>query len=249
MTDHLTRADIHNDLAVARDTKGSTMRATTTKTIPDGDFLNPNVRPPATAMPKAFHALVEEHDKIVAQRHQVQRALRELNQNWIVHEAAAKKADAQAGARAARAGTMLDNPTEHADALRRRKEELENDMATLGDALKLVLHDFYAIRSEEAAKPAYARAVAKAQARMQAAANELRAAAAEAAPVLGVYGWVCDNVAYDGSTALVALEVAPGLAGHIGDANAARTAVSVADIARAVEAFAGLPARTATEKE
>lgn len=222
------------------------MRSTQRRTIQQGDYLNPNVRPPAHLIPKPFVKIVAERDDISGRLAQADRERRDLSDNWVVYEGKAKRADADAGAQAARAGKTLDNPMANVDALRRRKEELENQIESLGNALKLVFNDYSEIREAEKGKPAYAEAVAKAQVRMQAAANELRAAAAEAGPALGVHAWVCENGAYDGSTSLVALEVAPGLANYIGDAATTRTPVSVEQIAHAIEAFAGLPDQTTT---
>ncbi len=224
------------------------MRSVQRKTIQQGDYLNPNVRPPAQHLPKAFAKIAAERDDIEGRKQKAARELLDLNQNWRVYEDKARRSDADAGAKAARAGTTLDNPMANVDALRRRKEELENEVESLGNAHRLVLNDYSEIREAEKGKPIYAEAVAKAQARMQAAANELRAAAAEAGPVLGVYSWVCENGAYDGSTSLVALEVAPGLARHIGDSATHHTPVSVEQIANAIEAFASLSDPTTTEK-
>ncbi len=106
--------------------------------------------------------------------------------------------------------------------------------------MKLITGDFTTTRDKQRENPKYAKDIEAVRKRLTKAATEVRDATTQAAVALGIYGWIHQAAAYDDSTTITALDLAPALVNHIGDGGVAKTSRStVEDIARAIETFAG----------
>lgn len=197
--------------------------------ITDGAHLSKRNRPPERLLPESLAALAAEEDDLAERLSEARRALEPGV--WSQAEAAARKADAARNAADARAGRPITNPARELEALAGRRRLAEAERDALAEALRLARNEGHAARTSELDNPVHAARLDAARARLRRAADDLEAAATDAAQALGLLEWLRGDGGFDGTARLDLRDLAPG--GLLADS----APVHVRQIAAAVAAL------------
>ncbi len=210
---------------------------------PDGDELPhfmPHNRPPAGLMPPVLDAGIAELDDL---RTRISVAEHELiplttgfghSDGWESAAAEAREADAHANAVAAREGKRITNPAAHLDALRKRRDQLEAEVASLKGARRMVTIELLNTREEEKSNTTYAEAIGDARAALAEATAGVVSKAEALAIALARAEWVQDNLPWDPTTSLHLGDVWPAAHTTLGPTGNIGEPVPLADILAAI---------------
>lgn len=180
-------------------------------------------RPPDALLPAALRDLAAEHAALGVKFYAAERAGLDFRATWNTQLEAAKEADGKANALAARSGKPIG--TAHVDALVKARDDAAAELVSLTNARRLVASDFYDLMSTERESGTHDKALADARAALAKAAVPFQAAISKAIVAKSVHEWVC-GLPFDGSAAVLAEDLVPGL--RVGNTDPSNAAAVVA---------------------